>query len=112
MSREQRAAWPRKKALFGAFFVILRIAGMPIRVSLRRRLRMRIAAVCVLVSLGAGVHLPVHGVGVGVGDAVGVGVGVGVGKPDSTKYLPPVFVLPESSLPPQIIISVPLQTAV
>ena len=50
------------------------------------------------------------GVGVGVGLAVAVGVGVG-GGPDCAQYLPPVFEkLP--SLPPQIIISLPLQIVV
>jgi hypothetical protein len=44
-----------------------------------------------------------------LGQAVGVGVGVG---PDVAAYLPPVFVLPESSLPPQMIISVPVQIPV
>ena len=76
---------------------------------------------------GVGSHLPVHGVGVGVGVgvdvavgvavgvavAVGVGVGVGVDVGAPTQYLPPVF---NTSLllsaPPQMIISLPVQTAV
>src|SRR5438309_7346984 len=47
-------------------------------------------------------HPPVHG----------VGAGVGVGIPDGTQYLPPVLKSPEASPPPQIIISLPVQTAV
>ena len=39
--------------------------------------------------------------------AVGTGVGVGVGVEFCPQYLPPVF-----RLPPQIIISVPVHTAV
>ena len=82
--------------------------------------------------LGVGVHLPVHGVGVGVGVgvtvgvavavAVGVGVdvGVGLGVADCTQYLPPVrkgimlLVLVSGGAlhPPQMIISLPVQTAV
>jgi hypothetical protein len=50
-------------------------------------------------------------VGVGVGVAVGVAVGVGVG-PDCAQYLPPVLNLVESLVPPQTIISLPLQIAV
>ena len=69
--------------------------------------------------LGVGVHLPVHGagVGVGVGVAVGVaagvdvGVGVGLGAPDCAQYLPPVLSPPKPK-PPQMIISLPLHTAV
>ena len=57
---------------------------------------------------GVGVCLPV---GVGVGVAVAVGVGVGVG-PDCAQYLPPVLNLVESLVPPQTIISLPLQIAV
>src|SRR6202040_3991282 len=38
----------------------------------------------------------------------GVGAGVGLGIPDGTQYLPPVF----KSLPPQTIISLPVQIAV
>jgi hypothetical protein len=78
--------------------------------------------------LGVGVHLPVHGVGVavGVGDAVGdgvevgvdvavavaVGVGVGVGAPDCAQYLPPVLKTFALFSPPQMIISLPVHTAV
>ena len=71
-------------------------------------------AVEVAVGVAEGVAL---GVAVGVtlavvvGVAVGVVVGVGVG-PDCAQYLPPVFKsLPGSLYPPQIIISVPVQTA-
>ena len=51
------------------------------------------------------------GVGLGVGDTVGVGVG---GGPDCAQYLAPVFVSVtlEENAPPQIIISVPVHTAV
>ena len=54
--------------------------------------------------LGVGEHLPVHGVG------VGVGVGGGPGCP---QYLPPVLVAASAALatPPQINISLPVQTA-
>src|ERR1043166_5402121 len=67
----------------------------------------------VSVGRGIGVGVP-FGVGVGVGVTVGVTVGVGVGVgPDSAQYLPPVFKrLPEVSVPPQTIISVPVHTAV
>ena len=67
---------------------------------------------------GVGLHLPVQGVGVGVGVgvavAVAVAVGVGVGvAPDWPQYLPPLLKkFPDSSLPPQTIISLPLHTAV
>ena len=61
---------------------------------------------------GAGVR---RGRGVGVslaaGVVVGVAVGVGVG-PDCAQYLPPVLNLVESLVPPQTIISLPLQIAV
>ncbi len=48
------------------------------------------------------------------GDAVGVGVGVGVGVAyGPPQYLPPVFKWAESPpYPPQMIISLPVQTAV
>jgi len=58
--------------------------------------------------LGVGLTL---GVTVGVGCMLGVGVGVGVG-PDSAQYLPPVSKLVVSSVPPQTIIWLPVQTAV
>jgi hypothetical protein len=59
---------------------------------------------------GAGVG---RGRGVDVGLAVGAGVGVGVGVGlDWTQYLPPVLNLVESLVPPQTIISLPLQIAV
>ena len=48
------------------------------------------------------------GVGVREGDAVGVGEGVGYWP----QYLPPVFARPESSMPPQAIISLLVHTAV
>ncbi len=48
-----------------------------------------------------------------VGNGRGVTLGQGVGVvADIAAYLPPVFVLPESPPPPQMIISVPVQTAV
>ncbi len=54
--------------------------------------------------LGVGEHLPTHG--------VGVGVGVGVG-PRCAQYLPPVPVAAVLIIsPPQISISLPVQTAV
>jgi hypothetical protein len=62
--------------------------------------------------LGVGSHLPMHGVGVGVGLAVGVTLGVGVGSGPWTQYLPPVFVGGKASIPPQMTISLPVQTAV
>src|SRR6266850_1647483 len=43
------------------------------------------------------------------GIEVAVGVGVGLGAPDCAQYLPPVV---EVKLPPQMIISLPVQTAV
>ena len=57
------------------------------------------------------------GVGVGVGEAVAVGVGVGVGGA-CAQYLPPVIKKTGSpqfrgmNHPPQMIISVPVHTAV
>ena len=48
---------------------------------------------------------------VGIGLAVGAGVGVGVG-PDCAQYLPPVLKLVVLLVPPQTIISLPVQTAV
>jgi hypothetical protein len=66
--------------------------------------------VTVGVPVGLGVELGV-GVTVGVGCMLGVGVGVGVG-PDSAQYLPPVSKLVMSSVPPQTIIWLPVQTAV
>jgi hypothetical protein len=69
-------------------------------------------------TLGVGVALGV-GVGVGVGVtvavavavavAVGVAVGVEVGVGATAQYLPPVL---ETPVPPQTIISLPVQTAV
>jgi hypothetical protein len=53
------------------------------------------------------------GVGVGLGLAVGVTVGVGVGLgPNCAQYLPPVLKLVVSLVPPQTIISLPVETAV
>ena len=52
------------------------------------------------------------GVGRDLGEGVSLGVGVGVAL-DCAQYLPPVFkLLPESSCPPQTIISLPVHTAV
>lgn len=52
---------------------------------------------------GVGVHRPVQG----------VGVGVGVGVTTAAQYLPPVFDrFPSMSTPPQMTISLPVQTAV
>jgi hypothetical protein len=72
----------------------------------------------VVVTVGVGVMVGVVVgvavvVGVGVELAVAVGVGLG-GGPDWAQYLPPVFVtlMLLSTLPPQTIISLPLQTAV
>jgi hypothetical protein len=49
-------------------------------------------------------------VGVSVGVAVGVGVGLGIGvMAGCAQYLPPVF--PKPLIPPQMIISLPVQTA-
>lgn len=66
------------------------------------------------VGMGLGVELGVAvglGVTVGLAVAVGLGVGVGVGTgPDCAQYRPPV--LPKPLIPPQIIISLPVQTAV
>jgi hypothetical protein len=51
-------------------------------------------------------------VGVPVGVVLGVAVGVGVGEaPPGAQYLPPVFKWP-APLPPQMIISSPVHTAV
>ena len=65
---------------------------------------------------GLGVTL---GVAVGVGVADGLGVELGVGDtvgvavgPDCAQYLPPVLKSCASSVPPQTIICVPVQTAV
>lgn len=75
-------------------------------------------------AVGVGAHLPAHGVGVdvcvgvalGVGVAVGVaiavGVGVGIGPPDCAQYLPSVLVSFNPCWLPQMIISVPVPTAV
>ena len=52
-------------------------------------------------------------VAVAVAVGVGVGVGVGVALGAAAQYLPPVFNSKKfSSLPPQTIISLPVQTAV
>ena len=59
---------------------------------------------------GVGAGLAV-GDGLGVGVAVGVWVGVGVGA-DCAQYLPPVLNLVASLVPPQTIISLPVQIAV
>ena len=58
------------------------------------------------VTLGVAVGV---GVALGVGDAVGVGVG---GGPPCAQYLPPVLKKLEKFLPPQTIISLPVQTPV
>ena len=67
------------------------------------------------VDVGVGETVAV-GVDVGVEEAVlvavDVGLGVGVGVPDCAQYLPPVLSLPPTVPPPQIIISLPVQTAV
>ena len=68
------------------------------------------------VLLGVGVGLGVAvGVSVGVGlggrVAVAVAVGVGVGGVNCAQYLPPVLVV-KGAIPPQMIISVPVHTAV
>jgi hypothetical protein len=64
------------------------------------------------VPVGVGVGVVVV-VAVGVAVAVAVGVAVGVGEPDCAQYLPPVLNLIGSpGVPPQIIISLPVHTAV
>jgi len=63
----------------------------------------------VIEGVGVAVGVPL-GVGVTVGDGVGVGVG-----PDCAQYLPPVataVLFTASEIPPQTIISLPVQTAV
>ena len=61
--------------------------------------------------------MPVYGVGRGrgvgrdLGVGAGLGLGVGVGA-DCAQYLPPVLKLVASLVPPQTIISLPVQTAV
>jgi hypothetical protein len=65
------------------------------------------------VGAGRGVEVAVV-VGVGVELAVAVGVGLG-GGPDCAQYLPPVLVdvrILVPVIPPQTIISLPLQIAV
>jgi hypothetical protein len=52
-----------------------------------------------------------EGVAVTLGLAVGVGVGLGEGPP-CAQYLPPVLKKVMSSVPPQTIISLPVQDAV
>ena len=62
-----------------------------------------------------GGKIPDYGRGAGVRRARGVGVGlaVGVGVGTAwTQYFPPVLKLVVSSVPPQTIISLPVQTAV
>jgi len=63
---------------------------------------------------GVGVAVEVAvGVGVGVVVAVAVDVGVGEGDVNTAQYLAPVFKsLPGLLSPPQMIISLPVQTAV
>ena len=59
--------------------------------------------------------LPVYGRGCGTGRDLGVGVGLGLGVGvglDCAQYFPPVLKLAVSSVPPQTIISLPVQTAV
>jgi hypothetical protein len=64
------------------------------------------------VGRGLGVTVGVAvGVGVELGVGVTVGVGVGVG-PTCAQYLPPVAKLLKPLVPPQTIISLPLQIAV
>jgi hypothetical protein len=70
-----------------------------------------VVAVAVGVDVGVGVEEAVL-VAVDVGLGVGVTVGVGVGAPDCAQYLPPVLNLPRTPPPPQIIISLPVHTAV
>jgi hypothetical protein len=62
------------------------------------------------VPVGVGIGVVVV-VAVGVAVAVAVGVAVGVGEPDCAQYLPPLLNLPPTP-PPQIIISLPVHTAV
>ena len=76
-----------------------------------------LVAVAVDVAVAVGeTELVAVAVGVGVEEAVlvavDVGLGVGVGAPDCAQYLPPVLNLPPTPPPPQIIISLPVQTAV
>jgi hypothetical protein len=66
-------------------------------------------AVLVAVAVAVGVDV---GVEEAVLVAVDVGLGVGVGVPDCAQYLPPVLNLPRTPPPPQIIISLPVHTAV
>lgn len=64
------------------------------------------------VTRGVGVGV---GVELGVGDTEGVGVTVGLGVgggPPCAQYRPPVLKKLEKSLPPQMIISLPIQTPV
>jgi hypothetical protein len=68
-------------------------------------------AVAVAVAVAVGVGLGGVGVGVEVGVGLAVGVGVGVGPP-CAQYLPPVAKLLKPLVPPQTIISLPLQIAV
>jgi hypothetical protein len=67
----------------------------------------------VLVAVAVDVAVAVgEAVLVAVAVGVDVTVGVGVGVPDCAQYLPPVLSLPPTVPPPQIIISLPVQTAV
>ena len=69
--------------------------------------------VTVTVAVAVGMAVAVGlAVAVGVAVAVAVGVGVGVAPPDCAQYLPPVLRTLPTDLPPQTIISVPVQTAV
>jgi hypothetical protein len=81
-------------------------------------------AVAVAVGVGLGVRLgrgEIDGRGEGVGNVIAVGVGVGVNVavavglgigPDCAQYMPPLSESPYRSIPPQTIISFPIQTAV
>jgi hypothetical protein len=90
--------------ILGVLLGVTVVVGVPVGVGL---------VVGVPVAVAVGVEVTV-GVAVADGLPVAVGVGVAVG-PDCAQYLPPVFVsgrMEEYTPPPQIIISVPLHTAV
>jgi hypothetical protein len=53
-----------------------------------------------------------YGIERGLGAGVGLGVGLGVSAEGSVQYLPPVFKRSTPLKPPQIFITLPLQTAV